>query len=58
MKDVIGMTSINMISGGACVDVVSLRVGVLLPVEIFDAVKRRLSGVYGNLSVPVIRIIG
>ena len=46
-----------MIQGGACVDVVLLRDGVLLPVKIFDAVKRRLSGVYGNLSVPVIRII-
>jgi hypothetical protein len=31
---------------------------VLLPVEIFDAIKRRLSGVYSDSSIPVICIIG
>ena len=48
----------KVIRASVCVDVVLLRGGVLLPVEIFDAIKRPLSGVYGNLSVPVIRIIG
>jgi len=31
---------------------------VLLPVEKPDTVKRRLTGIQGNESVPVVRIIG